>query len=130
MRRALPAVVAVAALATGCGSGHEDAVLDVGDTYGQAVSSGRWASACALLAPTTRSELQQSAGKPCDQALREEEPPAVSGDPAVHVYGSQAQLKYDGETLFLSQYDGRWRIVAAACEPRSRRPHDCSVKVG
>ena len=40
MRRALPAVVAVAALATGCGSGHEDAVLDVGDTYGQAVSSG------------------------------------------------------------------------------------------
>ena len=33
MRRVLPAVVAVAGPATGCGSGHEDAVLDVGDTY-------------------------------------------------------------------------------------------------
>lgn len=130
MRRALPAVVTVAALATGRGSGHEDAVLDVGDTHGQAVSSGEWASACALLAPTTRSELQQSAGKPCDQALREEEPPAVSGEPAGHVYGTQAQLRYDGETLLLSQYDGRWRSVATACQPRPRRPHDCPVKVG
>lgn len=123
-------VAALLVLATGCGSGHEDAVRQIGLDYGEAVAQQDWAAACELLAPSTRSELEQSSGKSCAEALPEEQPPAVRDDADVHVYGTQAQLDFPGETLFLSQYDGRWRIVAAVCTPRPERPYDCVVTGG
>ena len=125
------AVLAAAVLVTaGCGTGHEDAVRAAGSGYGDAVAAADWAAACALLAPPTRSELEQSAGAPCERALPQEDPVPVTGAPAVHVYGTQAQLDYAGDTLFLSRYDLRWRVVAAVCRSREARPHDCAVTGG
>lgn len=119
-----------AVLAAGCGTGHEDAVLRAGTGYGDAVAAADWADACTLLAPGTRRELEQAAGAPCEEALPQEDPVAVTGRPAVHVYGTQAQLAYAGDTLFLSRYDDRWLVVAAVCRPREARPHDCAVTGG
>jgi hypothetical protein len=127
--RVLGAVL-VALVLAGCGTGHEDAVRAVGEEYAAAVASRDWSAACDLLAPTTRQELEQSAGKPCAEALPEEDPPVVEGAPAPSIFGTQAQLHYAADTLFLSPYDGAWRIVAAVCTPRAERPYDCSVSGG
>jgi hypothetical protein len=38
-----------------------------------------------------------------------------------------AQVRYAGETAFLTRFEDGWRIVAAACTPvRSR--YDCSIQ--
>lgn len=84
-------------------------------------------AACDLLAPTTRSELEQSSGKDCSVAVTEEVQPA--GDPQqVSVFGTSAQVRYDGDTAFLSRFRYGWRVLAAACRPRTSGPYDCSVK--
>lgn len=130
MVRMAMALAAVLVGATGCASGHEGSVRAVTDDYARAVLDRDWPAACQVLAPATRDELEQSSGSPCPAALAEEDPPEPDGVPAVQVYGTKAVAEYDGDTLFASQYDGHWLLVAAACTPRHPRPYDCAVSGG
>jgi len=41
-----------------------------------------------------------------------------------------AQVRFTGDTLFLSEFRGRWKVLAAGCSPMPRAPYDCSVKGG
>ena len=117
---------------TGCGSQpHEGAVTSVADAFHRAFAEKDGAAACAELAPTTLSELEQSAGKPCVEAVLEEpvQPPAELD--RVEVYGTQAVVG-DGEgTTFLARFPEGWKIMAAACKPKpAGRPYDCSISGG
>ncbi len=122
----LATVVAVA----GCGSvGHrEDAAADVAVRMLTAVGSQDGATACAVLAPETVSEVEQSAEKPCAQAILEEDLPAPGQVLGTDVYGEWAQVRLADDTLFLAAFPGGWRVVAAGCKPRDERPYDCLVK--
>ena len=51
----------------------------------------------------------------------------VSGEARVEVFDSMAQVRVGADTVFLSRYDGGWRVVAAACTPVPGRPYDCSI---
>lgn len=130
MVRMTGALAAVLVGATACASGHEDSVRTVADDYARAVLDQDWSAACVVLAPATREELEQSSGRPCPAALADEDPPAPEGVPAVQVYGTKAVAAYDGDTLFASQYDGRWLLVATACTAHDPRPYDCDVSGG
>jgi hypothetical protein len=59
----------------------------------------------------------------------------VTGTPHVEVYASMAQVRWSGETTFVSRYDSGWRVYAAACSPDPSSPrdadrYDCDVKGG
>ena len=59
--------------------------------FDAAVGRSAWSTACAMLAPVTRDDLEQSAGTPCADALAQ-----VSLEPAgpvvrVEVFGTMAQ---------------------------------------
>ena len=45
----------------------------------------------------------------------------------VEVFDTTAQADVGSETLFLSRFDGRWLVIAAACTPVPERPYDCSI---
>lgn len=127
----LRAGVATAALViaptAGCGNTQDDAVRQVASAFSVALSQHDGRAACDLLAPTTRSELEQSSGKDCSVAVTEEVQPA--GDPArVSVFGTSAQVRYDGDIAFLSRFQDGWRVLAVACQPQPSGPYDCSVK--
>jgi hypothetical protein len=40
-----------------------------------------------------------------------------------------AQVRFADETLFLAEFDGDWRVLAAGCTPADSR-FDCTVKGG
>ena len=86
------------------------------------------AAACALLAPAARDELASTAGSPCPEAVLDED---LETDDARHaevaVFDTMAQATVGSQTLFLSRYDGRWLVVAAACTPVPDGPYDCSI---
>ena len=103
-----PAVLAsLAVLATaGCGSVDDrgDAASAAAVQMLGAVANNHGADACAILAPDTVSELEESAGKPCPEAILEEDlspPGSVTG---AAVYGQWAQVRLSDDTVFLGVF--------------------------
>jgi hypothetical protein len=120
------AVVLLAA--TACGLSNDAAVADVAVEFYGAVEAGDGAGACALLAPTTRAELEQSAQAPCEVAVLEEDIPTVGEPRRTRRFGNQAVVGFGADTAFLAEFHTGWKVVAVACEPRPAAPYDCLVK--
>ncbi|MFF5447756.1 hypothetical protein [Streptomyces sp. NPDC012888] len=138
-RRAAARAGAAAALAgvlgvllSGCGASatRVDGARAAGRAFEQALASRDYAAACALLAPRTREELVEDGRGPCPQALEERRLPVSAAVNSAEVYGRQALVRAEGETLFLSLFGGGWRIVAAGCTPQGDEPYRCDVKGG
>lgn len=121
-------VAGLTVLLTGCGSGHRDAVREVAGRFYGAIAARDGAAACALLAPTTRSELEESSRQPCPKAVLGEGIPTVGDPTSVKVFGTMGQVRFSGETAFLSRFPFGWRVLAAACTPQRAHPYDCKVK--
>jgi hypothetical protein len=105
-------------------------VADVAREFHEAVAAGDGAATCGVLAPTTRSEVEQSAGKECAVAIIEEPIPGVSGAGSSSVFGTMAQVRYAGDVVFLTRMPSGWRVLAAGCVERAAGPADCLVKGG
>jgi hypothetical protein len=114
-------------LLTGCGSAGVDPEAVAVDFY-HAVANQQAAAACALLAPQTVEELEQSAQAPCVEALARQDIPTAGAPIATERFGNQAQVRLDGDTVFLAEFDDGWRIVAAGCIPREPLPYDCVLE--
>ncbi|MEU2431655.1 hypothetical protein ABZ611_19425 [Streptomyces sp. NPDC007861] len=122
----------VAGTVGGCGSvtARTDEAAALAERFEQAAHGGRPAVACALLAPETRSELEESGRMACGSALAQEQLPRGGRVRGVEVYGRQALVALTGDTLFLSRFDSGWRVVAAGCTPEPDGPYQCTVKGG
>ena len=128
----LLAAAVVAALVAGCGSASDPQVQDVARDFYGAVDARDGGAACALLAPRTRDELEQSSGRPCPEAILEEDLPAPGGTDQVSRFGTAAQVRHANDTTFLSRFESGWLVVAVGCSravgPGQR--YDCRVKGG
>ena len=128
------AVAVLSALVlAGCGSGQEAAVEDAARTFAEALASDDLERACSSLAPSTVLELEQSSGQACARALQAQDVVAADRVGRVQRFGRQASVAVrsstgETDTWFLSRFDGRWLLVAAACTPRPELPYDCDVE--
>jgi hypothetical protein len=114
----------------GCGAPgpREDDAVSAARAFEAALGASRYVLACALLAPQTRQEV--AAEEECGRALARQDLPAAGGEAVTQVYGRQAMVRLRGDTLFLSQFEQGWKVVAAGCAPRPDQPYDCRVKGG
>jgi hypothetical protein len=116
---------------TACGAQpHEDAVTGVAQAFHRAFAERDGAAACEQLAPTTLSELEQSAGKPCAEAVLEEPVPPDAQPTGIEVFGTQAMVRVGQGATFLARFPDGWKVMAAACKPRPGAPYDCSISGG
>ena len=113
---------------TGCASGQDDDVRATAHDFYAAVAEHDGTTACSLLAPATRAELEQSSAKPCVKALLDEDLPSVDETLDVQSYGTMARVRFDGEVVFMARFPTGWRVMAAACTPQPAGPYDCKVK--
>ncbi len=110
--------------ATDCAGARDDDVgASVPRSY-EAVDAQDGATACRLLAPETRRELEESSGAPCPTAVLDEVSAAV-GPRSVVVMSNVAQARGGGDVTFLSHFRHGWLITAAACRPRGHQSYDC-----
>jgi hypothetical protein len=123
-------VVAAIAGAGGCGTTQDRAVEETAQGFYRALDASDGAAACDLLAERTRSEVEKSAHKPCAQAILDEDIPTVAGAREVSAFGVAAQIRYAGETAFLSRFRDGWHVVAAGCRRQPGGMYDCQVEAG
>jgi hypothetical protein len=84
-------------------------------------------SACDLLAPDTRKELESTDG-PCDSSLPQQAAAGGGTVREVQVYGKDAIVHLSTDTVFLARFKDGWRVTAAACTSQGDRPYDCKIK--
>jgi hypothetical protein len=100
--------------------------------FESAVASGDGGGACDTLAPETRQDLETSGNQPtpCPEALVGQHLPVGTSVRSAVVYGDQALVTFGKDTVFLSRFASGWKVTAAGCTPRPRRPYDCALKGG
>jgi hypothetical protein len=122
-------VPALAALA-GCGTGaDEHAARWSVSRFESAIAAKDGAAACHELSSKATSSLESSEKKPCEQAILSVslKPSRVVKDASVWV--TSAQVKLDGDTLFLDDTAKGWKISAAGCKlSNPDEPYDCELE--
>jgi hypothetical protein len=114
-----------------CGDGQDGAVTRTADSYAKALADQDGAAACSVLAPPTRSELEESSGQSCAKAVLDEAKTDLGSLQQVRAYGTMAEASFAGDTVFLTRYQSGWRVLAAACRPPSGAgAYDCDVQGG
>jgi hypothetical protein len=127
--RLLALIVVAGVCCSACGNGGADVPRSVAGAFEDALGSGDGAAACRLLAPTTLTQLEQSAGLPCNRAILDQDLPAAKGAEGAVAYGSMAQVRFARDTVFLAEFDAGWRVLAAGCTPADSR-FDCTLQGG
>jgi hypothetical protein len=131
MRRPVAVMVLAGVLAvTGCGSAsdREDGAAEAARRLLEAVAARDGETACAVLAPDTVAEVEDSADQPCAEAVLDADLPEPSDVESTDVYGQWARVVLADDTVFAAMFAGGWRVVAAGCRSRGERPYDCSVQ--
>jgi hypothetical protein len=119
--------------ASGCQSGAGSAGSGARTTaqwFAQAISGDDHVRACSLLAPETRTQLEQAAGKPCRVAIAEEDLAPADAFEDIAVFGTMAQARFAGDTVFLTRFPQGWKVLAAGCSPVPGEPYDCRLQGG
>jgi hypothetical protein len=129
----LAAGLALVTVTGGCGSVafREEAAAEAARVFRTALAGERGAEACAMLAPRTRQEVEQTTTRSCADGLLGEEVPAGASRPGrTDVYGDQARVTFAGDTIFLAMFSNGWKVTAAGCSPRGDLPYDCVIHGG
>jgi hypothetical protein len=122
-------VAIFAVLASGCGTDSSSAdARRVVQSFYAALQRHDGGAACELLSDDTRSSLETSEKKPCDQAVF-----SLGLSPSrvvrLRVYVTSAEATLDrGEAVFLDQDHQGWKISAVGCKPQHEQPYDCQLE--
>ncbi len=123
--------LALALLLAGCGADVEKRqAAAAADAFSASVSSNP-AGACRLLAPRTVQSLESQGSGDCATDLADAGIPPAGERRSVSVAGHTAQVRYTGESVFLSLFDDGWKVTAAGCSRSSGDPsvpYDCLVE--
>jgi hypothetical protein len=131
MRRAMPAILLVLALA-GCGqSDDRAAVRAVTERFYNAYEAEQGDVACATIASETSQQLESDKSEPCPEAITSVD---LAGGAITKVVVQMTNAKVDlatGESVFLSQEQPGWRITALGCRSAGSptdTPFDCELE--
>jgi hypothetical protein len=114
-------------LVSGCSSSPHGVSVAAEGFY-RALADSDGTTACALLSAAARTELEQSAGKTCPEAVLEEDLPEPDGVESAQAYGTMAIVTSAGDTMFLSRFPQGWLVTAVGCQLTDQADrYDCSV---
>ncbi|MER7110017.1 hypothetical protein [Streptomyces sp. NPDC000229] len=131
--RATPCVallVPIALTLAGCSVPQQEirAVSEAATAFTARHQASDNAAACEYVAPDTREELAHDPGPTCAAGLAEADLPDPGEVRTIDVYGHQARVELDQDTYFLTSFADGWKINAAGCTPRHRKPYRCHVR--
>jgi hypothetical protein len=129
---ALAAGVLAVGGVTGCGATDGPGARAAAEQFTRAVADKNGEAACALLAPATREELEESARASCASAILEEDLPDAGALERSATFGTMAQVSFSSSVVFLAEFPRGWRVLAAGCAPGASpgKPYVCQLSGG
>jgi hypothetical protein len=127
------AIILVAAVAVlgGCSSSQGPEVSAAAQRFYTSVAEHDGEQACVMLSPDTRTELEQSSGRACHEAVLREGLPAAVGVDSTRVYGTMAIVTTPSDTMFLSRFSEGWLVTGVGCQPTDQAErYDCTLTGG
>jgi hypothetical protein len=122
----IPLAAAVALMGCGTGDDRRQAREAVERMYA-AVESRDGAAACEQLTEQAAAALERQTRRPCQEGVLDLELVGMRVA-RVRVYLTSAEALFvEGDTAFLDRTSRGWRVSAAGCKPRGRRPAECEV---
>jgi hypothetical protein len=85
------------------------------------------ATLCGLLAASTVQQLEQQESEPCALAAGSLDLGEPSDGGTAQVWGRSALVPVGSAAVFLTDVDGRWRVLAAGCALRQEQPAECTL---
>lgn len=123
----MTASLASLALVSGCAVSSAPG-REAGAGFYRTVEAGDWSAACAWLAPQTRTELEQSAGTACPEALADEYLPQPGAVGSSVAYGTMTLVRFAHDTVFVARFQSGWKVMAAGCSPVPGHPYECELQ--
>jgi hypothetical protein len=124
----LTVVGALAVGASGCaGTSGSTAAAQTARAAVRAAATHDTATLCGLLAQSTVQQLEQDQSAPCAQAASSLNLGSPTGGGAAQVWGRSAMVPVGSATVFLTDVNGRWRVLAAGCTLREEQPAECAL---
>jgi hypothetical protein len=119
---------AIAVGASGCaGSAGSAAAAQTARAAVRAAAAHDTATLCGLLAQSTVQQLEQDQSAPCAEAARSLDLGSPTGGGPAQVWGRSALVPLGSAAVFLTDVDGRWRVLAAGCALREEEPAECEL---
>jgi ketosteroid isomerase-like protein len=126
--RVLAAAGVAVVVCSGCGvTPGTGAVTRTADAWLAAARARDAAALCRLVTPAA-AQSAETGDETCVQALADLDFPGTGRVGAVQVWSDRAQVKAGGDTLFLTEVDGGWRVSAAGCTAEADGPDDCDLE--
>lgn len=124
--RALTAALGLlGTLSAGCAAAGAPTVAEIAQRFAGDLARHDGISACAMLTDEARRGTE-TFGRDCPSQLATLPTPGAVQH--VEVWGSGAQVRLSGDTLFLMRFPDGWRVSAAGCRPQADAPYDCEVQ--
>lgn len=120
----LAVLTAVASL-VGCARAERAAVEQAATAFEDPATEPQ--ARCDLLAPAVRAAFEGQESASCSEAIQDL-PTRPGRVESVAVWGGEAQVRMEGDTVFLTRVGADWRVTAAVCRPAPEAPYDCEVE--
>lgn len=119
---------ALAVGASGCaGTSGSAAAAQAARAAVRAAADNDTATLCGLLAASTVQQLEQEESEPCALAAGSLDLGEPSDGGTAQVWGRSALVPVGSAAVFLTDVDGRWRVLAAGCTLREEQPAKCTL---
>ena len=113
----------------GCSSSRDADVEQLAERFHAALAKEDGSAACDLLSEAAQEELG-SEGDSCEVAVLDSGVPDNGRVERVEVFDTSAQVRYDQDVIFLSDFPDGWKIIGAGCTRVAEKPYDCEIHGG
>jgi hypothetical protein len=98
------------------------------EEFHRAYTAGNVSEACSLLQAETREKTASTGGAgSCENELQGQQLPDAGNILQTDVYGRNALVEFEKDTVFLTASKDGWKVTAAGCTPNGEAPYRCEI---
>ncbi|UZX04362.1 hypothetical protein F8G81_18400 [Arthrobacter sp. CDRTa11] len=95
------------------------------EEFHQALASGDAEQACSMLSQSARDKAESDGG--CESQLEELQLSDAGAPGKSEVYGRNAMVEFENDTVFLAAASSGWQITGAGCTSQGESGYMCEV---